>query len=41
MTPDQFKPYVDVFWNYLPSEAEYTVFRDRDSYTVFKKKSLL
>lgn len=40
VTPEQFKPYEDVFWDYLPKEAEYGEVIRRDSYSVFKKKSL-
>jgi hypothetical protein len=36
--PVQYKPYEDPFWNYLPSEAEYSLWRDRDSYSVFRRK---
>ena len=39
--PEQFKPNEDVFWDFLPSTGDYVVYRDRDAYTVFKKKSLL
>ena len=39
VTPEQFKPYEDVFWDYLPREAEYTEVLKRDAYSVFRRKS--
>ncbi|MGZ3721594.1 MAG: hypothetical protein ACXVA9_01605 [Bdellovibrionales bacterium] len=39
--PGQFKPYEDVFWNYLPSESEYSVYKSHEDYTVFIKNRLL
>jgi hypothetical protein len=39
--PSQYEPYKDVFWHYLPEESgEYVLFRQRDRYSVFKKKGL-
>jgi hypothetical protein len=38
LDPAQYHGVQDVFWNYLPSETEYSVFADRDAYTVFRRK---
>jgi len=36
--PDQFQPYEDSFWHYLPEEShEYELLRKRDAYSVFRK----
>jgi hypothetical protein len=40
--PEQFLPYKDVFWNYLPLESgEYERVLERPFYSVFRKKQLV
>lgn len=38
VTPDQFKPAEDVFWDYLPREAEYSRILEREAYSVFRRR---
>jgi hypothetical protein len=38
--PDQYLPYQDVFWRYLPEEShEYTPIKEREAYSIFRRNS--